>query len=120
MHYTLEMLTSLHLFKDPTYASRNIDIKVGRETRVNERFKYWTRHYRSQHLRHLFPGKSVVVPAYKKVERLIHLELEDLAQHLAYLERDYPLTGHSPSPRAKVPKPPCAEAGCSSFMISFR
>jgi hypothetical protein len=114
------MLTSLHFLEDLTYTSRNIDIKVGRETRVNERFKYWTRHYRSQHLRQLFPGNIVLVPAYKKVERLIHLELEDLAQHLAYLERDYPLTGHCPSPRAKAPKPPCAEAGCPQFYRYFQ
>jgi hypothetical protein len=104
------MLTSLHLLKDLTYTSRNIHITVGRETRVNKQFKYWTRHYRSQHLRYLFPGNSLLGPAYKKVERLIHLELENLVQHLAHLERDYPLTEHCPSPRAKAPKPPCVEA----------
>jgi hypothetical protein len=77
-----------------------MDIKVGREGRMDERFKYWKRHYRSHSLRHLYPGISLQVPAYKKVEKLVHLELEGWAQRAGY---------YSPSSS-------CVESNCASFI----
>jgi hypothetical protein len=83
--------------------------------RVDERFKKWSKHYNGYGARHLFPEKSQKVPAYKKVERLIHLEIGDLVQHKAYLDPGFIRSGRRPAPRAKGSKEPCVVAGCRLF-----
>jgi hypothetical protein len=91
-----------------------LEIKIGREMRVDERFKKWSKHYNGYGARHLFPEKSQKVPAYKKVERLIHLEIGDLVQHKAYLDPGFIRSGRRPAPRAKGSKEPCVVAGCDT------
>ena len=113
---------SLTLVLDPT-AHKSGDgpiLKVGREDTLGERVKFWSKHYRGQSVRHLFTGdraKAMKVPMYKKVERLILMEMEDLMQHKAYLDPNFARARKPPAARAKGWKKPCVKAGCALFYL---
>ena len=81
-------------------------IKVGRATTLNKRMEQWGKQCSSkeQVLRGWWPGgvksntrvlKGTVEPGVKgkfchRLERLIHLELADIAQNAQYLDPDFP------------------------------
>jgi len=58
-----------------------------------------------------------MVPFYKRLERLVHIELADLVQHMAYLDPRYPKAGKAPAPCAKKCKSPCIVPDCVFFSL---
>jgi hypothetical protein len=123
------VFSSLHqsvrpLSTDPKApATREMLMKVGREGTLDDRIKYWKRHYRSCVLR--FPldvlnrDETMMVPFCKRLERLVHIELADLVQHSAYLDPQYPKAGKAPAPCAKKPKRSCIVRDCAFFHHLF-
>lgn len=103
-------------------------IKVGRETRLNNRVNYWSKHYDSA-IRPFFHSSEAratgdtsttreelqkvgMVSVYKRLERLIQIELEDLVQHAAYHDPAFPKV-EPPLPRLNRGTMPCLMADCT-------
>jgi hypothetical protein len=96
-------------------------MKVGREKTFGERTKYWAKHYGPGNTRLIFSGGDVrqathagrprKVPHYKRLERLILVELHDLIQHQAYLHPEFPKK--PPPHRGKEPTSQCLRASCT-------
>jgi len=95
----------------------SLQIKVGREKEIGGHSKTWLKHFKIFDPCLLFPGRSLKVPAYKKVERLVLQEVADLAQHKAYLDRGFVTAAKPPIPCAKGLKKPCLVAGCNTNHI---
>jgi hypothetical protein len=91
---------------DPRHPE-HVDMKVGIEKTLHKRTEgVWKGHYGREYIRHILPNrmdrherkcsmliggrKPEKVPFYRRVERLIHLELIDLVENKAYLLPDFP------------------------------
>jgi hypothetical protein len=104
--------------RDNFEASKKIYVKVANTTHVKDRVKFWTKHYHRQDVQ-LFPGSNLNVPAYEKVEKLILLELGDLARNIASLHRDFPEAGRLHRLRSTGWNEPCVVTGCEPFYHLF-
>ncbi|OCH89104.1 hypothetical protein OBBRIDRAFT_713073, partial [Obba rivulosa] len=114
--------------RDPNN-TEEIHFKVGRAVKLNKRLDEWSKQCGSkeQVLRGWWPGtvemdqnshmKGRVDPGHPglwchRVERLVHLELADLAVNAQYLDPEYPNQKAKPGDgKAKLKRKPCTDCG---------
>ncbi|KAH8102940.1 hypothetical protein BXZ70DRAFT_889733 [Cristinia sonorae] len=118
--YTFEII-------DPS-DKEHVHLKVGRSVNLNQRIDRWGKQCGSkeQVLRGWWPGhqddkKSLLKgtvdpgppgPLNHKLERLIHLELADIALNTPYLDRSWPKLKSAPAPNPKpVVRTACPDCG---------
>jgi T5orf172 domain len=109
-----------------------IDIKVGIERELHKRTKYWEDHYGRLYIRHFLPQRMndsekkhstidawspMKVPHYKRVEKLIQIELGDLIENKAYGGNDFWNTGPPPRGTVRPERSPCTctQIDCASL-----
>ena len=101
-----------------------ISLKVGRTIHFNKRLDQWTKQCMSQGLLHLrgrfptMPGDAAAIsqgrlpegiksPFIHRLERLIHIELADLARYAPYLCKGFPHQDPDTRPREAPAKTAC-------------
>jgi hypothetical protein len=125
----IKLINRPFLLTDPQ-TPEEMHIKVGREKTLNERTAYWKKHYSSFVLRfpkHVLDRRSGpnadsgdLVPFATRAERLVHIELQDLVQHFAYLDPEFPKAKKAPAYSADWGRgrSSCVMPSCALFRLT--